>query len=72
MPTVARVMAALVLLGLAAFCAFGFLATYEPPGSPLLRIMYGLVGALCLTGAGWILVRKERAEPGTAPDQRVM
>jgi hypothetical protein len=30
------------------FCTFGFLATYEPPGSPILGATYCAVGLICL------------------------
>jgi O-antigen/teichoic acid export membrane protein len=48
-----RISLGLVLLGLVAFCVFGFLATFEPlplPQQWAWRIMYGLVGVSCLLG----------------------
>ena len=50
MTTPARVLITLVLLAVTAFCIFGFMATHEPPGSPLLRVVYALVGARLFTG----------------------
>ena len=68
MPMLARVTFAVILIALAGFCVFGFLATYEPPGSPTLRVIYGAVGLLCLAGAGRVLFRRSTAAPGAAPN----
>lgn len=68
MATVARVVVSAALLAVAAFCAFGFLATYEPPGFPAARAVYGTVGAACVVAAGWALMRKGRAEPAAKAD----
>lgn len=54
MTRIARVVLALVLLGVAAFCIFGFLATFEPPGALGLRIVYGTVCVLAVIGAMWL------------------
>ena len=51
-----RLWLALMLLPVAAFCGFGFLATYEPPGYPVLRLAYGILGVSCLVGAGRLVV----------------
>ena len=51
MRTAARVLGALLLLCLASFCAFGFVAKYEPSGSPILGGMYALIGAACASGS---------------------
>jgi hypothetical protein len=47
----ARGLAALVLLAILAFCVFGFLASYEPPFAESwgIRLIYGLIGAVCLS-----------------------
>ncbi len=46
-----RVLLALVLLAIAAFCVFGFLATYEPvEGALLWRVGYGAAIIACLYG----------------------
>jgi hypothetical protein len=45
-----RFLLAFALLALAAFCAFGVLATFEPPGSVGLRGGYGVGCAACLFG----------------------
>lgn len=47
-----RIVGVLALPALAGFCFFGFLATYEPPGSRTLRIAYAVVGVACVAGAG--------------------
>jgi hypothetical protein len=55
MPWLLRVPVALLVLALAAFCSFGFLATFEPSGFPAMRVVYGTVGIASLIGAGWLL-----------------
>lgn len=60
MPRIARVLVATVLLAIVAFCAFGFLATFEPPGFVAMRIGYGIVGLACFGGAVWALLAKRR------------
>ncbi len=44
-------MTALLLLGVTAFCVFGFMATFEPLDASIQltwRIVYGMVGITCL------------------------
>jgi hypothetical protein len=61
MPLILRILIGLALLPFAAFCAFGFLATFEPPGHVSLRIAYGIIGLACLVGMAWIAwPRKQR------------
>jgi roadblock/LC7 domain-containing protein len=52
MKVIVEVVAAVVLLALAAFCLFGFLATYEPTEAPgmnwTFRIGYAVVGISCV------------------------
>jgi hypothetical protein len=55
MPWLLRVPVVLLVLALAAFCSFGFLATFEPPGFPAMRVVYGTVGITSLIVAGWLL-----------------
>ena len=62
MPRYASILLAVVLLGVAAFCVFGFLATYERPGWSVLRVTYGVVGLLALVGAG-VLILRSRGGP---------
>ncbi len=49
---------ATLLLLVAAFCGYGFLASFEPGPHLAFRIGYPVLGALCLGSAGW-LVRKQ-------------
>lgn len=60
-----RVAGSIVLLGLAASCGFGFLASFEPPGSIGWKVGYGLVGVCSLIGAiwPWVASRLSGAEP---------
>ena len=53
-----RVIAGVLLLFPAAFCVFGFLASFEPiPHAMLFRIGYALAGLGMLTGAMGLFVR---------------
>jgi len=51
---------AAALLSVAGFCVFGFLATYQPPGSPGLRIIYAAAGLFCLSGVVWAFIPRGR------------
>ncbi len=57
MPLMVRVMLTVLLLGIAGYCVFGFLATLEPLNDSELawRIGYGAVGIASLAGAVWIV-----------------
>jgi hypothetical protein len=55
-----RILVTLVLLAAVAFCLFGFLATFEPPGYVGWRVGYAVAGLLCLSGMGWALSAKPR------------
>jgi hypothetical protein len=54
------IVASLVLLAIAAFCLFGFLATFEPTDKPVMflafRIGYAVVGIGCLVGTIALIV----------------
>lgn len=54
----------LFLLPVAAFCAFGFLATFEPASSTTrfmaFRIGYAVAGMSCLIGTGFGFFRASR------------
>jgi hypothetical protein len=61
------VVGSLLLLAIAAFCVFGFLATFEPTDKPgmflAFRIGYALVGIGCFVGTMALIVngiRKRR------------
>lgn len=60
MSMIVRLPVALVLLAIAVFCVFGFLATLEPPGSIGLRVVYAAVGLAALSGAGWLVFARAR------------
>jgi hypothetical protein len=51
-----RIPIAVIALAVLAFCGFGFLATYEPPGFMAWRIGYGIAGAACLGVVTWALI----------------
>jgi hypothetical protein len=53
----ARILGSLALLALGLFCAFGFLASFEPGNGVQWRIGYGLLGCGCLAGATAGLLR---------------
>jgi len=54
----------LLLLAVAAFCLFGFLATFEPTTNTtqfmLFRIGYAVVGIGCLIGIGFLISKALR------------
>jgi hypothetical protein len=54
----ARQSLATLFVLIAAFCAYGFLASFEPGPYLAFRIGYPALGAFCLLSAGW-LVRKQ-------------
>ncbi len=55
MPRFAKLLLAVVLLAVAGFCVFGFLATYESPGFAVWRVSYAAVGLVALLGAGGLI-----------------
>lgn len=63
--TILRLLASLLLLLIAGLCFFGFLATFEPPGSLALGIVYGGIGAACIAAAGVFITRRPR--PNSRP-----
>jgi hypothetical protein len=65
---VCRVLAGVLLLFPAAFCTFGFLASFEPsPHAMLFRIGYAVVGAGLLAGAVNLFVRAAFSRTQTIP-----
>jgi len=51
------IVGSVLLLAVAAFCVFGFLATFEPTDNALaFRVGYTVIGFGCLVGAGLLLV----------------
>jgi hypothetical protein len=53
-----------LLFAVAAFCLFGFLATFEPTDTPgqfrAFRIAYGVIGVGCLAGIVALVVKSVR------------
>jgi len=63
MQTVSRIIGVVVLLAVAGFCTFGFMATYEySEVSKRLpwQIGYGLIGVTCLVGVGVVLFPRRK------------
>ncbi|TWU49315.1 hypothetical protein [Rubripirellula reticaptiva] len=58
------IVGSLLLLAVAAFCGFGFLATFEPTGNVAqfmaFRIGYTVIGLGCLVGVGFLIVNTVR------------
>ena len=50
-----RVVGAVFLLSVVAFCGFGFQASFEMPDAPSVRIIYSLFGVSSLIGAAWLV-----------------
>ena len=57
MPPAARFVFSVLLLFTTVYCIYGFLATYESPGSPVLRGVYGALGVGAFLGTSWVVVR---------------
>jgi hypothetical protein len=53
-----RVVGTVLLLAVAAFCIFGVLASYEPPGVPPIRIVYTLLGISSVIAAAWLATHR--------------
>ncbi len=58
------IVGSLLFLAVAAFCVFGFLATFEPTGNMAqfmaFRIGYSVIGLGCLVGVGFLIVNAVR------------
>ena len=69
MPTFIRILLAAVFLTVAAACAYGFLASFEPYDPAIsipFRITYGSAGLACLISAAWIFFAgRKKQKPGT-------
>jgi hypothetical protein len=61
-PTI-RIVVSLLLLAVAAYCGFGFLATFEPPGFVGWRIGFAVGIVLSLGGVAWLCFAKRRRIP---------
>lgn len=64
MNSLSALIGSLVLLAIAAFCVFGFLATFEPTDNTAqfmaFRIGYAVIGLGCVGGAGILFVKAVR------------
>ena len=60
MRKLARVLGSLALLALALFCAFSFLASFEPGNGLEWKLVYGVLGCGSLPGAVALLRAKGR------------
>ena len=64
MKIILAIIGSLLLLSIAAFCLFGFLATFEPTDTPgqfmAFRIAYGVIGIGCLAGIVALVVKAIR------------
>ena len=54
------IVGSLLLLAVAAFCVFGFLATFEPGQFMAFRIGYSVVGLGCIAGVILLIVNSAR------------
>jgi uncharacterized protein (DUF983 family) len=54
-----RLIGILALSAIVVACGFGFMATFEPPGWPMLRIVYLAVVVGCLLGIGRLLFARK-------------
>jgi len=57
MRIVPRLALTLILVAIAAFCCFGFLASFEPPGFLAVRWLYGAFAVACVAAivAVWLV-----------------
>lgn len=55
-----RVILGGLLLLVAGFCVFGFLASFEAGVDPwhLTKVAYGVIGIGCLVVSGWLIFRR--------------
>ena len=55
-----RIVVGILLLLVAGFCVFGFMASFEPGIDPwhVTKAVYGVVGIGCLAAAGWLIFRR--------------
>ena len=64
MKIVLAIIGSLLLLAVAAFCVFGFLATFEPTNNPgqfmAFRVGYAIIGLGCVTGVILLIVNAAR------------
>lgn len=58
----ASLVGGILLIGIVAFCTYGFLSAPEAPADMVwsFRLLYGIIGVASLVGAGWLLARLRR------------
>ena len=65
------VIGSLILLPIAAFCVFGFMATFEPTDRTVefmaFRIGYAVIGIGCLVGVVFLIARCFQKQKGSPP-----
>ena len=58
------ILGSFLLLAVAAFCGFGFLATFEPTTNTTqfmaFRVGYSVIGVVCLVGVGFLIMNAVR------------
>ena len=71
MRVIIAIVGSLILLPIAAFCVFGFMATFEPTERTVefmaFRIGYTVIGLGCLAGIVFLIARCFRKQPGSPP-----
>jgi len=71
MRVIIAITGSLILLPIAAFCVFGFMATFEPTERTVefmaFRIGYTVIGLGCLTGIVFLIAGCFRKQPGCPP-----
>lgn len=61
MKLIVAIVGSLLLLAVAAFCGFGFMATFEPTSNALaFRGAYTVIGIGCLVGVGFLIANSLR------------
>ncbi len=71
MKTLARIIGALALLGMAGFCVFGFMASFEYSETAKRlpwQMGYGALGIVCLSGAVMLLRPRHRSSTQSSTD----
>jgi cytochrome c-type biogenesis protein CcmH/NrfF len=62
MRTVPKLVLTVMLVAIIVSCTYGFLATFEPPGSLAARLLYAIVAVACVAGIGVLWIAKFRRE----------
>jgi hypothetical protein len=62
-----RVLLAFPLLLFGVFCAYGFLASFEPGDFLIFRILYPALGAVSVAGAVWMILGRPRRSEAKIP-----